>query len=30
VTIALLGVIFEYGFTLLERRTIRKWGMQRS
>ena len=30
VTIALLGVIFEYAFTLLERRTIRKWGMQRS
>jgi ABC-type nitrate/sulfonate/bicarbonate transport system permease component len=30
VTIALLGVVFEYAFTLLERRTIVKWGMQRS
>jgi NitT/TauT family transport system permease protein len=30
VTIAMLGVVFEFAFKLLERRTIVKWGMQRS
>ena len=30
VTIALLGVVFEAMFTVLERRTIVRWGMQRS
>jgi sulfonate transport system permease protein len=30
VTIAMLGVVFEFAFSLLERRTIVKWGMQRS
>ena len=30
VTIALLGVVFEFAFSLLERRTIVRWGMQRS
>ena len=30
VTIALLGVVFEFAFSVLERRTIVRWGMQRS
>ena len=30
VTIALLGVVFEFAFSLLEQRTIVRWGMQRS
>jgi NitT/TauT family transport system permease protein len=30
VTIAILGVLFEWLFTLLERRTVVRWGMQTS
>ena len=30
VTIAILGVMFEFLFSVLERRTIVRWGMQRS
>ena len=30
VTIALIGLCFDYLFTLLERRTVERWGLKSS